>query len=512
MLITMWSIYRNINASITIILYGVLTLCHSACKKLVETPVPPDQIANNITYSNDATAIAVLTAIYTSMSSGPFQGSVSNVGSVTINAGLAADEFSVTEPFISGNYIFPQFYKNDLGLVSVGAIVGSEHWGPFYNLIFRSNAAIEGLSSAQADLLTPKVRSQLIGEAKFVRALIYFYLINEFGGVPLVLTTDPEVNSMLARSDVEDVYAQVVSDLVESEEILSNDYLDITLLQSTVERVRPTKWAAKALLARVYLYMGDYTNAEIKASEVLNNTSTYSLLPLLNSVFLKNSREAIWQIQPTDINRNTREGLTHIIPPQGPVSGSDGNPVYLSKILLNSFEFDDDRCVYGNWVDTVIYKKSSNPVVYDTLPFSFKYKISSSPGVNSPGGLTEYFMMLRLSEQYLIRAEAKAQLGNINAAQADLNAIRTRAGLPNTTANDEASLIAAILNERRVELFAELGHRWFDLKRTGHIDAVMNLITPIKSNGSPWRSFQQLFPIPIVDINTSPNLVQNPGY
>jgi hypothetical protein len=131
--------------------------------------------------------------------------------------------------------------------------------------------------------------------------------------------------------------------------------------------------------------------------------------------------------------------------------------------------------------------------------------------------MTEYFMVLRLGEQYLIRAEARAKQGNIGGAQSDLNVIRNRAGLPNTTASDEASLITAILKERRVELFCEWGHRWFDLKRLGKIDEVMNIVTPIKSNGTvQWQSYKALYPLPLGDlfINNiqNPYLTQNPGY
>jgi len=95
-------------------------------------------------------------------------------------------------------------------------------------------------------------------------------------------------------------------------------------------------------------------------------------------------------------------------------------------------------------------------------------------------------------------------------AQADLNAIRTRAGLPNTIASTQPALLTAIQHERQVELFTEWGHRWLDLKRTGNIDAVMTIICSQK--GSSWSSYQQLYPLPLVDIQMDPNLVQNIGY
>jgi hypothetical protein len=115
-------------------------------------------------------------------------------------------------------------------------------------------------------------------------------------------------------------------------------------------------------------------------------------------------------------------------------------------------------------------------------------------------------MMLRLAEQYLIRAEARAQLENIPGAQEDLNAIRSRAGLPDTDADDKASLLLAIERERQAELFAEGGHRWLDLKRTNRADAVLG---PLKAD---WQTPDALFPIPDAERQLNPNLTQNDGY
>jgi hypothetical protein len=173
---------------------------------------------------------------------------------------------------------------------------------------------------------------------------------------------------------------------------------------------------------------------------------------------------------------------------------------------VNSFEVGDLRAKPKNWIDTIT-------VAGTKYYFPYKYKVNNSPGVTKPSGMTEYFMMLRLGEQYLIRAEARAQLGNIGGAQNDLTAIRARAGLGATTANDKASLLAAILDERRHELFTEWGHRWLDLKRTGNIDAVMSVVTPQKSNGViQWQTFQALYPLPLGDLQKDINLTQNPGY
>jgi hypothetical protein len=373
--------------------------------------------------------------------------------------------------------------------------------------VYKCNAAIDGLQKSTK--LTPAVHQQLLGEAKFMRAFFYFYLVNLFGDVPLALSTDAEANTLLARSPKADVYSQIIADLKEAKDLMNSNYPDATLLGTTIERVRPTKWAAEALLARVYLFTSDYANAETEASGVINNTALYGPLPAFNSVFLKNSKESIWQLQPTANNLNTIEGRMFVIPPTGP--NSSFNPVRLSTFLLNSFEPNDQRITIGNWISRTIYNTSST--TKDTVYFPFKYKIYSSPGVTSAGAMSEYFMVLRLGEQYLIRAEARAKQNKISEAQGDLNAIRTRAGLANTTATDQPSLLTAILDERRHELFCEWGHRWLDLKRTGKVDAVMTVITPLKSNGTiQWRSYQQLYPISQGELDKAPNLTQTQGY
>jgi hypothetical protein len=174
-----------------------------------------------------------------------------------------------------------------------------------------------------------------------------------------------------------------------------------------------------------------------------------------------------------------------------------GYPVYLSNQLINSFEQADQR--RANWIRSVTGGNST------TYYYPSKYK---SATLNAP--VTEYQMVLRLGEQYLIRAEARAHLNKITDALSDLNVIRHRAGLHDTTATNQDSLLDLIYHERQVELFTEWGHRWLDLKRTGKIDDVMGKVAVLK--GTTWSPNWTLYPIPLYDIIQNPNLGQNPGY
>jgi hypothetical protein len=198
-----------------------------------------------------------------------------------------------------------------------------------------------------------------------------------------------------------------------------------------------------------------------------------------------------------NIDWNTEDARFFVIPTTGL---SDPYPVYLSKNLLDSFETGDLRRT--DWIG-----KYTDPIVSPNVDYFYAYKYKSAT-LNNP--VTEYAVVLRLAEQYLIRAEARAQQNNVSGAEDDLNTIRTRAGLPNTTAYDKDTLLADILHERQVELFTEWGHRWFDLKRTGKVNALMSIVTPQK--GGTWNQNWQLYPVPQLELDRAPNLTQNTGY
>jgi hypothetical protein len=238
--------------------------------------------------------------------------------------------------------------------------------------------------------------------------------------------------------------------------------------------------------------MGKWAEAESEATLIINNTAQYETTALTD-VFLKNSKETIWQLQPVNAGWNT-EDARHFILTTAPNDAL--NPVYMSSLLSNAFEMDDQR--KNEWTGSF----TADAVTY-VYPYKYKSASNGDP-------VTEYLTVLRLGEQYLIRAESRSEQGNIDGAADDVNVIRRRAGLVNTTATDKESILAAVLRERRVELFTEWGHRWIDLKRTGQVDSVMTGITPAK--GGSWETTDQLYPLPATDIQLNPNLVQNAGY
>jgi hypothetical protein len=458
----------------------------TGCKKLVEVNSPVTSTPESLVFNSDATAAAVLTGIYTNLSGAL---NIRSIGlgpaSLSFFGGLSADELKLHSG-ITGTSLF--YYQNSLG----SANIGSGYWESIYPRIFITNSAIEGLTASKS--LTPDIMKQLLGEAKFMRAFFYFYLVNLYGDVPLILSTNYLANAPMPRSPKSEVWNQITTDLNDAEKLLSSDFLKADAFGVTTERLRPTKWAASALLSRVYLYQGKWSEAENAATNDISNVTLFDTVALNNNVFGKTSKEAIWQLQPVNTGWNTEDARTFIIPASGP-SGSF--PVYLSNFLLNSFENGDNR--KNIWVKTATVRGN-------TYYYPFKY---TSASFNAP--VNEYRMVLRLGEVYLNRSEARAQNGNVSGAVADLNIIRKRAKLPDYSGpTDKASLLAAILHERQIELFTEWGHRWLDLKRTGTVDAVMSLVTAQK--GGSWNTNWQWYPISQTELQRNPYLLQNEGY
>lgn len=474
---------------LVVITITLLMMLITSCKKNVEVNGPATSTNADNVYASDGTAAAVLTGVYAKMSSTSFPNG--GITGLSLYLGLSADELILYSGVTNTSYI--QYYTNAL-VADNSTTSYTDFWYNLYPYIFIANSAIQGLTNSTT--LTPAIKQQLIGEAKFIRAFCYFYLVNLYGDVPLVTGIDYTVNAAVSRTPKVQVWQQIISDLKDAQSLLNTTYLKADAFSTTTERVRPTKWAATALLARSYLYTSDWVNAEGQATSVINNVSLYNL-NTLNSVFLKNSTEAIWQLQPVLTGYNAQDARTFIIPATG--LSSNGNPVYLNNYLLNSFEIGDQR--KANWINSIT-------IGTNTYYYPYKYKVSAA---NAP--VTEYLMVLRLGEQYLIRAEARAQQGNTTGAAADLNTIRTRSGLLNTTATTQSDLTTAIQREREVELFTEWGHRWLDLKRTGTVDAVMG--TPggaCAAKGGSWSTYRQWYPIVLSELQRDANLVQNAGY
>ncbi|WP_233530570.1 RagB/SusD family nutrient uptake outer membrane protein [Gelidibacter salicanalis] len=454
-----------------------LYLLHTSCEDFVSVEVPDYKIISETVFSNDITANSAVVGIYNELFKADF--SNGNFRSVTMLAGLSGDNLRTT----ALNYAMIEFGENEILNTNSYNL---DLWSSAYKIIYMCNAVLDGLQMSEG--VTTKMKDKLMAEARFVRAFVYFYLVNLYGDVPLIQTTDYRVNALASRNTTPEVYELIIDDLKSAVAVLDINF-------DNGERLRANKFTAMALLARTYLFVEDWENAETFSNQVIDSSDNYTLLENLNEVFLVNSKESIWQLSPAGrgaLSFITNEARIFILTSPPPNSQQ---PVALSSEIIESYDNEDLRLKH--WIGKF---DTENQAFY----YPFKYKN------NSQGIITEYNMVMRLAEQYLIRAEARAQLGKLTESIVDLDKIRKRANLQliSDSAPDigKEALLDSISKERNRELFSEWGHRWLDLKRTG-------IATEVLSNKkSSWQDTDLLYPIPEDEINKNPNLTQNNGY
>lgn len=442
----------------------------SGCEDFLEVNDPFGQIPHQEVFEDETTATAAVTTLYSKFRTQVLL--AGNTAGLGFSMGLYADELDY---YNMPGHDLELLYQHQV--LSSNSVVESV-WDNSYHLIYLSNAALEGLDASET--LPEAVKNQLKGEVLFIRALAHFYLVNLYRDVPYITTTDYEANSQVSRMPTDIVYGNIITDLTEAKSLLGDTYV-------SGERTRANRWVVSALLARVYLYLGQWEIAENESSLLINNTSLFNLETNIENEFLRGSLSAILQLKPKNAGDNTLEASIFIF--------SSGTPPFaaLNEILVESMEVGDLR--KEHWVGQVT--DGTNIWYYPN-----KYKQNTNTGVS-----LEYSIIFRLAEQYLIRAEARAMQSNIGGAQQDINTIRQRAGLQDTPASTTEELLQAILKERRFELFTEHGHRWFDIRRFGVAGEVL---APIKPG---WKPTNVLLPIPESELMMNPNLnPQNPGY
>ncbi|WP_022826139.1 RagB/SusD family nutrient uptake outer membrane protein [Hymenobacter norwichensis] len=366
-----------------------------------------------------------------------------------------------------------QFLQIDQNQLSADNVLITEAWTQMYQAVNGANNVIAAVPGVNDPLLTAAEKNQLLGEAYFLRALVYFDLGRGWGGVPLVLTPTrgKENGQGIRRSTLAQTYDQVLADLNEAE----------TLLPEAATRNRAVKATTRALRARLHLYRQQWTDAEAAATLVIGNANyglvtpyrTFSTAPFL-------SRESIFELT---------------------FSNSDANSMWnnwFPSALGGQFNFQPVPAAITQLNDPAVGGNRSALLATTTIAgtsTTYGNLYSRSAQRDDPS------YVLRLAEQYLIRAEARAKQGKLTDALADLNAVRSRAGVPASTAASAEALLLAIENERRIE-FAFEADRWFNLVRTGRAGAVLGV-----TDQRRW-----LFPIPFNDLVADPDLEQNPGY
>ncbi|HTI09433.1 MAG TPA: RagB/SusD family nutrient uptake outer membrane protein [Puia sp.] len=367
-------------------------------------------------------------------------------------------------------------------------------WSGAYYCINLCNAVIGRAPDVDMDAA---VKAQLVGEALFVRAQVYFLLLQDYGGVPLRLkeTISLNGNNSLARSSVDSVYGQIIADLQTAAAGLPKNY-------SGADVGRATSYAAYALLGKVLLQKGDNAAAVTALRNVVFTGSPYSLLPNYADLWnpnTKNSAESIFELQflpPLNGSPFWNFFAPNSLGVPGGTNGSVA-PNTPTKDLINSYEPGDTRLAASIGYDP------------NNIPYILKFK---DPGVKVGNDANNDFPVLRYADAMLMLAEA---LGETPEAYGLINQVRQRANLGPISAATPGAFIDKLQHERQVELAFEC-QRWHDLLRMGTTKALSimnaNLAHEFPGLGITIDAHDLLAPMPLDEGQTNSLLTQNPGY
>ncbi|CAD0005527.1 RagB/SusD family nutrient uptake outer membrane protein [Flavobacterium salmonis] len=487
---------------------SIITLLLSAglfvsCTELEVTPTSFVTEENYFQTQDDA--IASVTAVYASLSLDPGEQSLfgRNLYFLTDMAtDYAAAGVSATNPQVRALSSLTHDATSDRVQVA---------WRQIYAGINRANVAIDNIPKV---IGTDEIKNRLILEAKFIRGLLYFQAVRLWGGVPIVLhePTSIQIESLKSkRATVDEVYAQIISDLKDAE--------GLPAAYTSTNLGRATSGAAKAILAKVYLTRKDYPNTILKAKEVINGGYGYALFENFGDIFAKekkNGKEHIFSVQ---------------FEPNQAGNGSSGSTFQATSFtgftatepadIISDVALFYDIYAEGDVRRDVSYKKQLlNPATGTlyTFPKPIFSKYLDLTNLATPSNVAINFPVIRYADILLSLAEAINEQGAPTTEAYELiNQVRRRAfGKPITTPDATVDLVglnqtsfrAAIQEERKKE-FVQEGQRWFDLVRWG------TLVTEIKKvtakNSVSERN--NLYPIPQSERNIDPvGLPQNPGY
>ncbi|RKE52611.1 RagB/SusD family nutrient uptake outer membrane protein [Sphingobacterium detergens] len=409
-------------------------------------------------------------------------------GRALIYADIRAIDCSAGPYFVNvPNY--ENLTSNDL-MVQAGFVGG-------YRTIYEANYFLKNIEKYKGRA-TPEDEAKYIAEAKFIRALSYFYIVNLWAqpykftnegshpGVALVLkAVDPnnifDASNQVPRNTVKEVYDQIIKDLNEALPALPK--VPATATGRNISNVgRATQGAVNGLLARVYLYKQDYTKALEYANKVVTSNE-YTLVPAIKDIFTDyTTTENMFSVAHSGgDNPNTNHSLSQHYSPGGRAD------IQVSPIFQNLMSTNDAR------------RKDLLTTTKDGI-WNAKYN-----------SVSNWVPILRFSEILLTKAEALANLETGTTANVEaltlVNQVRHRSDPSTTvTASNKAELIAAVLKERRIELAFE-GQGIYEFLRTGR-----NIPAHGIFNEQVWGSNKVIFPFPYSETQQNPNLVQNPGY
>ena len=480
-----------------ILLFAAGLLFTAGCKKFLDQPAL-GYYSNEDLFGNDATAKTAVNAAYI-----PLNFTDASANPLWVLGDVASDDV-----IIGGNAGEQADYTAiDLFNVLPGNAAVQSLWSRYYDGINRCNVVTDGLT-AENTRVSSAVKTQILAEAKFLRAYYYFILTNFYGNIPLRLKVATLTDAALSASPQAQVYAQIEKDLTEASTGLPEKYT------VTGDVGRATKGAALALLAKASLFQGKYPQAIQYSNQV--ETLGYALTDNFSDNFnasAKTNSEVIFTIWHT---RGAQPGqgnsLNYWFAPR---TLNGAGVFYPTQSLVDNFESNDPRLDLSIARTGKPYFDNTFDASWSTTGYLSKkhvQPISEVPSTTKNDGNLN-FEAIRFADILLIKAEALNESGQSAAALVPLNKIRERARknftgtapadlLPNISATDQMQLRTIIRRERRSELALEF-QRFFDIIRYGQTYAE----TALKP-GSPNFSYanNRFFPIPQTERNANGNL------
>lgn len=448
----------------------LLVFLASGCREILE-PRPVDLLIDELVLNEVSDVEPVRLGLYNA-----FRG----IGALKIVAG------DFTADFVQHNGTFTVY--NELGNKRITATnaAAEDLWQSIYYTAYMANFLIENLEKVRG--VPEATRKQVLAEAHFLRGYAYFVGVTTFGDMPLVTTTDVTTNRSIPKSSRADILALVLQDY---EKALAD--LPETNTNRVIAKSFATKNAARAALARYHLYQGSWALAEQLATQVISS-NRQTLPPNFSDVILAEfDDETIFEV--------------------GYANNSSDDPG-TSTFGLNNVLVGRREMIPANTYILQMLSPASGER-RQTIAFNSAQQRGNDNGwsarkYGTPDEANNNITIFRLAELFLIRAEARARQGRLagtNGAQADVNALRTRAKAPTVSFSTVDNALLIIEQERVFELSFE-GHRWYDLKRTGRTQAVMSAFSP------NWDVKFELWPLPLTEIQRNPSLSngQNPGY
>ncbi len=470
------------------ILVGLITI---SCSDFL-TLQPEHEINENSFYKNAGDFESALIGNYAGLQ-GLHNASITYLGDLTTDNAeinwtaptIAETEFDEMNPTAGNSFL--------------GAI-----WTSCFSTISRSNNILSRIDGVD---FNETQKNQFRGEALFLRAYAYFYLVRIFGEVPLVEVAFRSPNEIMAfdmsRKPVDQIYNLIEKDLTGAASLLAD--------VSGLSKSRASAGASKTLLGKVYLTRGQYDKAAGILKQIIDS-NTYRLEANYKKLFTNGNDElpeSVFEIKYLSGNVGEGNTFSSIFTPARfdmaifPNNMQGSGRVLPTPEVAGSYETGDLRkpASIGDSVRLVSGR-------YEKELHGLKF-VDFTTGLQGDGGIN--YTSLRYTDVLLMYAEALNEQNQVQTAHDYINQVRARAGLPALSGLSQSVFRLALEKERQLEFLLE-GHRWFDLVRTGRLQPVMNAYFASKGLAFTVTARHSVMPIPLREMDVNPNLKQNDGY